>query len=546
MKRESIFDIDSYTKRSQFLLDLGWDLVVDLFAGAGGVSEGIEMALHRHPDIALNHNEDALSLHAMNHPQTEHIIADVREICPRVATRERRVGLLHLSPDCRDHSQAKGGQPRDRKVRALSWVGVRWAGTVRPRVISLENVPQILRWGRLIAKRDPVTRRIVKIDGSVAAKGEHVPLREQFLVPDPKRVGQTWKRFVAILESMGYVVEWRVDRACFKGAATFRQRLWMFARCDGQPIVWPEDSHAVMPAAGQQALRPAWTALDFSIEGRSIFGRERPLAPATYRRIAVGVERFVLSSALPFILPRSSRYESGCQTTSILPDATGTSVLVPAASLDVGYMAQMNAGYFALRSVPGRDLRQPVSSITQKGSQQQLIALHLVHLRGNCDARSVEDCLHTISAGGQHHGLVTTYLASEQSLSAQEREGARRVVALLREHCVLPEGDPDDISGVIVKINGAHYAIVDIKLRLLTPRELFRCQSFPDDYVIDRGHDGREFSLTKQIQFCGNSVSPVWAAAFIRANLPELVVARADKSAWRSRHGTPKAQRLAA
>ncbi len=571
MKRESIFDIQEQPPHGETQ-----KIIVDLFAGGGGMSEGIRLALNRHPDFALNHNADALSMHAANHPQTRHLIADVRELNPYDivrypnGSRNRTVGYLHLSPDCRDFSQAKGGQPRDRKIRALSWVAIYWAGTVRPEIVSLENVAQILKWGQMIAKRDPKTRRVVKLDGTVAAKGEYVPLRDQFLVPDPKRLGATWKRFVSILRGMGYVVEYRVDRACNQGVATFRERLMMYARCDGQPIVWPEPTHAREPAEDKLRFKPAADAIDFSIPGKSIFGRKKALADATQRRLAIGVGREVLTKANPFII--SLTHQGGDRIhpiTNPLPTVTSAHrgefalaapVLVQTGygerrgqaprvldlqkplgaivagggkhALGVAYLAQMNGGFNDLRGVPGRDLREPMSSITQKGSQQQLVTAHLVHLRGNCDARSVEDPLHTISAAGQHHGLV------ECILSRDDFDGAKRVAAFLRHYGVIPQGDENDVSGVLLYIDGVQYAIVDIHLRMLVPRELFNAQGFPRDYIIDRGHDGRQFTLTKQIHMCGNSVPPLWAAAYVRANLPHLAVPPSHpRAAGRNRTG---------
>lgn len=171
----------------QLLLDVHKELIVDLFAGGGGMSTAFELALGRSPDIAINHNEEALSMHRANHPQTRHFIADVYEVCPRGATQGRPVGWLHLSPDCTHHSQAAGGQPRSKKIRGLSWVGYRWAGQVAPRVISLENVPQILKWGPLIAKRDKATGRVIKLDKSVASELQNRLIGQTGLDTDLKR-----------------------------------------------------------------------------------------------------------------------------------------------------------------------------------------------------------------------------------------------------------------------------------------------------------------------------------------------------------------------
>ena len=202
----------------QFQLDIRQELIVDLFAGGGGMSSAIEHATGLHPDIACNHDADAISMHEANHPHTEHFQADVYELCPKAATQGRPVGLLHLSPDCTHHSQAAGGQPRNKATRSLSWVGKRWAGQAKPRVITLENVKEIQKWGPLVAKRCKKTGRVLKLDGSVAAPGEVVPVNNQHLIPNPKKQGQTWKRFVHCLRELGYQVEWRLLIAADFGA----------------------------------------------------------------------------------------------------------------------------------------------------------------------------------------------------------------------------------------------------------------------------------------------------------------------------------------
>src|SRR5690606_11774052 len=206
--------------------------------------------------------------------------------------------------NCTHFSQAQGGQPRNRKIRALTWVVLKWAGQLQrvgcaPRIISLENVRQILTWGPLVAKRDKATGRVVKMDGTVAAKGERVPVEHQQLVPDKRHAGRTWDQFVAALEWLGYVVEWRRLVAADYGAGTSRERLFLVARRDGEPIRWPEPTHG--PGRPLPHVAAA-ECLDFSIPCPSIFERARPLADATLRRIARGVMRHVIESDRPYIV----------------------------------------------------------------------------------------------------------------------------------------------------------------------------------------------------------------------------------------------------
>lgn len=288
------------------------EIVVDLFAGGGGASEGLKQALGIDPALAYNHDELAIGMHAANHPLTQHHREDIWHADPRVDVAGRPIGWFHASPDCTHFSQAKGGQPRSRKTRALSWVVLKWVGQLlradrlngtntAPRIISMENVWQILTWGPLVAKRCKATGRVIKMDGTVAARGERVPVENQQLVPDKRHSGRTWQQFVAALRALGYALEWRKLVASDYGAGTSRERLFLLGRRDGEAIVWPEASHG--PAPGQKPRVTAADCLDFSIPCPSIFTRARPLADATMRRIAKGVMRHVIESADPFIVP---------------------------------------------------------------------------------------------------------------------------------------------------------------------------------------------------------------------------------------------------
>lgn len=518
----------------QYILSLGDELIVDEFACGGGMSEAIEQAIGRHVDHSVNHNDDACSMHAINHPQTIHHCADVFDVDPLSVTKGRPVGLLHMSPDCTDHSQAKGGQPRSQKLRGLSWIGIRWAGQVRPRIITLENVKQILNWGPLIAKRCKATGRVVRVDGSVASPGERVPLREQHLVPDPERAGRTWKRFVSMLREMGYQVEWNKLCAADFGTPTTRVRLFMIARCDGAPIVWPTPTHFEKPLKGQKKWRAAAECIDWSIPGTSIFNRPKPLADATLTRLATGTMRYVINNADPFIVPIAN-WSRECidsihdplRTVTAWPRGGSLSLAVPTLvhanrqEAVAAFIEQANGGF---NTTHARDSRRPLSTTTSSGSQQRIAMANLLHLRGNCDARDLNAPLHTISAGGQHHGLV------EYTLSPDDEAGALRCSAFLMQY--YSEGGQwsdlrspvntittkDRLALVTVWIKGDPWVIVDITFRMLTPRELYNANGFPSTYIIDRGHDGRIFSKSTQVSMCGNAVPPPLGRAVIAAN----------------------------
>jgi DNA (cytosine-5)-methyltransferase 1 len=288
------------------------EIVVDLFAGGGGASEGLKQALGIDPALAYNHDELAIGMHAANHPLTQHHREDIWHADPRIDVDGRPIGWFHASPDCTHFSQAKGGQPRSRKTRALSWVVLKWIGMLlradrlhgtdtAPRIISMENVWQILTWGPLVAKRCKTTGRVLKMDGTVAARGERVPVEHQQLVPDKRHSGRTWRQFVAALRALGYAVEWRKLVASDYGAGTSRERLFLLGRRDCAAIVWPAATHGAAP--GQKPRVTAADCLDFSIPCPSIFERKRPLADATMRRIAKGLMRHVINSADPFIVP---------------------------------------------------------------------------------------------------------------------------------------------------------------------------------------------------------------------------------------------------
>lgn len=540
-------------KAKQLQLPIAKELIVDLFAGGGGWSTAFEQATGQHPHISINHDDQAISMHKANHPQSKHYQADVFEVCPREAVGDMPVGWMHLSPDCTHHSQAKGGQPRDRKIRALSWVGIRWAGQVSPRIISLENVRQILNWGPLVAKRCPKTGGVIRTDGSIAAKGEYTPAADQFLVPCKKRQGETWKRFVTILRNLGYDVEWKRMVAADYGAPTTRDRLFLMARRDGVPIEWPAPTHYKMPSKGQKKWRSAAECIDWSIESKSIFERPRPLADATMRRIARGVKRFIVDSQKPFLVqtgygerkgqaPRSleltnplgtvvaggvkhalvspvliqashgegsgktKRWGQGCKDITA-PLNTITTTGGGGQSVALAYLAQMNGGF---NQTAGRCAHDPITTITNTGSQQQLVTANLVHVSNTPESPS-------------------QLSATEASWTQDDKTKALRTAAFLINY--YGNGDARDLTApldtvttrdrlalVTVTLGGTPYLIVDIKLRMLQPNELYKAQGFPDNYVITHGHDGKPMTKTAQVRMCGNSVSPPPARALVEAN----------------------------
>lgn len=542
------------------------EIVVDLFAGGGGASEGLKQALGIDPALAYNHDADAIGMHAANHPLTAHHREDIWHADPRVDVAGRAVGWFHASPDCTHFSQAKGGQPRNRKIRALTWVVLKWAGQLSrvgcaPRIISLENVRQILTWGPLVAKRDKATGRALKMGGGVAAAGERVPVELQQLIPDKRHAGRTWRQFVAALEALGYVAEWRVLSAADYGAGTSRERLFLVARRDGEPIRWPEPTHG--PGRAHPHVSAA-ECLDFSIPCPSIFTRAKPLADATLRRIARGVQRHVIDAAEPFFITEFANATNGrtwsgneplrtqCagvkggHFAAVVPTLVQTGygeregqqprvpdIHAPLGTIVAGgvkhalvsaFLEQANGGGPNGNPAPARSCRQPVSAITASGSQQRLVTAHLTAMAQNVVGNDLREPMPTILAGATRFGVV------ECTLSPEAEAGALRVAAFLINYygngTALGLADPldtittrDRMALVTVMIRGTPYVIVDIGLRMLKPHELYRAQGFPPGYIHDRTADGRPLSVSAQVRMVGNSVSPPPLRAIAEANL---------------------------
>lgn len=473
------------------------EIVVDLFAGGGGASEGLKQALGIDPALAYNHDELAIGMHAANHPLTQHHREDIWHADPRVDVAGRPIGWFHASPDCTHFSQAKGGQPRSRKTRALSWVVLKWVGQLlradrlhgtntAPRIISMENVWQILTWGPLVAKRCKATGRVIKMDGAVAARGECVPVENQQLVPDKRHSGRTWQQFVAALRALGYAVEWRKLVASDYGAGTSRERLFLLARRDGEAIVWPEASHG--PAPGQTPRVTAADCLDFSIPCPSIFTRTRPLADATMRRIAKGVMRHVIKSADPFIVPVT--HQGGDRVHDVrdpmrtITAANRGELMLAAPELApfiaehansshaLGSMradeplrtvcAGVKGGHFSVvaptlvqtgygeregQAPRALDLQQPLGTVVAGGVKHAVAAAHLVKFRGDSSGTPATEPVPTITSGagaarpaGAAHalGLAAASLVTlrQNMVGADARTPLTTVAAQAGHHAV--------------------------------------------------------------------------------------------------------------
>lgn len=588
------------------------ELVVDNFAGGGGASLGIEQAVARPIDIAINHDAEAIEMHRANHPQTRHLCEDVWQVDPVKVCAGRPVGLAWFSPDCKHFSKAKGGKPVSKRVRGLAWIVTRWAAAVRPRIIMLENVEEFQTWGPLLPTG----------------------------MPNPRQVGRTFRAWWKKLERLGYVVEMRELRACDYGAPTIRKRLFIIARRDGEPIVWPKATHAAK-ANGLPAYRAAAECIDWDEECPSIFGRKKPLAPATMSRIARGLRRFVFESSHPFVIitanhsgayrersveepfrtVTSSRDAHGLVMPFLAgvggragqsrprgidePIATGTAkadaaivtpflteyhgktspngdrvraaddplavqttenrfgvvapLMVPIDHQSAGdrgakpadeplattttenrhaavlaFMEQANTG------MTGHEAGKPLSTIVGRGTQQRLVVGHVEVANGGMGGSDPELPLGTVTAG-PHHAAVASHLVKlhgsckdgqplDQPAPTIRAQGTHlgEVRAFLVKYYGTAVGQALDeplhtatakARLGLVTIQGEDYQIVDIGMRMLQPRELYRAQGFPDGYNIEPAYKGKRLTKTAQVRMCGNSVCPPIARALVAANV---------------------------
>ena len=515
------------------------ELIVDNFAGGGGASTGIEIATGYSVDIAINHDPEAIRMHKVNHPNTKHYCENVWAVDPVKACEGHPVALAWFSPDCKHFSKAKGGKPKDKNIRGLAWVACRWAAMVRPRVIMLENVEEFKTWG-------PLNR------------GHH---------PIKAKQGDTFRQFVKQLNELGYEVQFRELVAADYGAPTKRKRFFMIARCDGVPIMWPKPTHA--PADSEEVkaglLKPyvgAYTQLDFSLPCPSIFDTSeqikekygiravRPLAPKTMQRIARGLKKFVLDNPEPFIVPIGYGERKG-QSPRVhdikkpLPTivSSGKHYLCEprlAPVIDKTYGGNYQGG--------GSKAEDPIDTITTV-DHNRLVAATLIqyHSETNSDevrGQGIENPIMTVDSSNRY-GLVTSFLSKfyKTGIGQDEREPLHTVTtsaghfgevrAFLIKY--YGEGTGQNIEQPLdtvtsrdrfglVTIQGVEYQIVDIGLRMLEPKELYGCQGFPDDYIIDHDSTGKTYSRSEQVKRCGNAVCPPIPAAMVRSNLPELCV----------------------
>jgi len=467
----------------QFTLPLHHELVVDNFAGGGGASSGIERAIGRPVDIAINHDPEAVAMHQANHPQTRHLCESVWDVNPREVCDGRPVGLAWFSPDCKHFSKAKGGKPVEKKIRGLAWVAVRWAATVHPRIICLENVEEFVTWG-------PLTQ-----DGR----------------PCPRQKGREFRAFVNALQRLGYAVQWRELRACDYGAPTSRKRLFLVARRDGQPIVWPTPTHG---PGRPQPWRTAAQCIDWSLPCPSIFNRPRPLADATLRRVAEGLRRFVIEAAEPFIVPlrgTSPAHKSAHSMHDPLSTITGGGThhaLVSPTLVQTGYGEREGQA----PRVPGLD--KPLGTIVAGGTKHALVAAFLAKHYTGVVGSDLRMPIGTVTSV-DHHSLVAAFLVKFYGSGGQW-------AGLDEPMHTLPTKDRMGL----VTVAGEQYRIVDIGLRMLQPRELARAQGFAESYLLDAPHLGRPLPKHAQVRMIGNSVCPPMAEALVRANFVELMERR--------------------
>ncbi len=433
-------------------------------------------------------------MHMANHPATEHYCENIWKVNPIKACKGRPVGLAWFSPDCKHFSRAKGGKPVDKNIRGLAWIVLKWAAMVRPRVIILENVPEFPTWG---------------------------PVRNNKAVKSKK--GQTFEKWKSQLESLGYVIESRELIAAYYGAPTSRRRFFLIARCDGKPIVWPEPTHG--DPEGLKVRRgllkpwvPASEIINWLLPCPSIFDRKRPLAENTMRRIARGIQKFVIDNPNPFIVQvnHTGSDHHYCSEVnkplSTITSKNGWGLITPTL---IQYHSETGKG-----EVRGQNLDKPIMTL-DTSPRYGLVTSHLLQMNNHCDGRSMNEPMKTIVAGSGHWGEVRTFLLKYYGTGEGQRLSQPLGTITTKDRFGL------------VTVLEQDYQIADIGMRMLEPRELFNAQGFPKTYIIDRDANGKKYPKAAQVARCGNAVPPPFAESLVRANLQELCAPKySDRFSW--------------
>ena len=504
------------------------NIIIDCFAGGGGASVGIEMALGRSVDIAINHSEIAIRMHRTNHPKTLHLTEDIFKVDLQKYVGSRHVALMWASPDCTQFSKAKGGKPRLSGIRMLPWAVYKHAKAIIPDVIIMENVEEIQQWGPL--------------------DDEGHPIKE--------RMGETYDQFIAAMKGLGYEFDSRELVAADYGAPTTRKRWYAVFRRDGKQIVWPRQTHSkggLVP--GTKPWEPVWKCLDLMDIGKSIFGRKKPLAEKTLRRTAAGLRKFVFENPEPFIVTvnhggKGFRGQSIHEPLSTITAKHGYGIVTPQLGKMKKEKKEENGAVFApfliqyhsetSKDPRGQAVTEPVRTIDTSNRYGLVISFIEKFYKTGTGQEIMKTPLHTVTTSPGHFGKISVLAVNWEQLKTAgiDEDTAQKctwVSQYLIEYygCSIGQSLNDPMHTIVTKdrfalitVLGSEYVLLDIFLRMLSPRELARAQGFPDDYILDRDYAWRAYPKSQQAARIGNSVVPIMAEKLVSANCGYLKVGK--------------------